>query len=107
ASCGASARPRRVVRACSVVSALEGVSFCSGSEQPASTAVPTSNAMERRRTESPPIIRELTSCLQCLADIGKNIVDMLDADGQPHHGPADAGLEQFFIVQLTVGGRGR
>src|SRR5690606_4375546 len=107
ASCGASARPRRVVRACSVVSALEGVSCCAGSEQPASTAMPTTIAMDRRRADSLPVLRVLTGGLQCLGDVGKNIVDMLDADGQPHHVAANAGLGELLIIQLAMGGRGR
>src|SRR5690606_8269998 len=107
ASCGASARPRRVARASSAVNALEDVSCCSGSEQPASSALPTSSATERRRAESLPMLGVLTGRLQCLADVGKNVVDVLDADGQPHHVPAHACLEQLLVVQLTMGSGGR
>lgn len=33
--------------------------------------------------------------LQCLLQIGDEVVDVLDADRQPHHVLADAGLLQF------------
>jgi len=44
--------------------------------------------------------------LQRLVYVSQNIVDMLDADGQPDHLLADACGGQFLRIQLTVGGAG-
>ena len=42
-----------------------------------------------------------------LIDIGNDVVDMFDADRQPHHVLADPGRGQFLGTQLTVGRRCR
>jgi hypothetical protein len=44
---------------------------------------------------------------QRLLQVGPQIIDMLDADGQAHHVGTDACLGQFGRVELAVGGAGR
>src|SRR5690606_41808052 len=43
---------------------------------------------------------------QCLFDVSQDVVDMLDADGQPYQIFAGAGRGQFFGVKLPVRGGG-
>ncbi len=41
---------------------------------------------------------------QRLGQIGEDIVDMLDADGQTHHVSRHTGPGQLFVIQLPVSG---
>src|SRR5690554_5384225 len=43
---------------------------------------------------------------ECLLQIGDQIVNMLDADRQSNHVGPNAGLRQFLIGQLPMGGGG-
>ena len=45
--------------------------------------------------------------IQCLRQVGKQIVDMLDTHAQAYHVRADACCGEFCIVKLTVGRCGR
>ena len=45
--------------------------------------------------------------LECLLQIGQDIVDMLRSDGQAHRAWPDAGLGQLLLAHLGMGGTGR
>ena len=42
--------------------------------------------------------------VECLRQVGLQVIDVLDADRQAHHAFAHTGLGQFFGVELAVGG---
>ena len=44
--------------------------------------------------------------IQCLRQVGKQIVDMLDTHAQAYHVGADVCCGEFCIVKLTVGSGG-
>src|SRR5690606_18450772 len=48
--------------------------------------------------------RSAARCLERLAQVGKDVVDMLDADGQAHHVAWYAGLLQSLVAELAMGG---
>lgn len=49
----------------------------------------------------------LTCCGKCLLEVGEDVVDVLDSDGEADVAFGRAGLDPLGRVKLAVGGRGR
>ena len=51
--------------------------------------------------------RQLLDCLECLLQIGDQVVGILGTDGQADGVLVDALVQQFLLAELAVGGGGR